>query len=102
MDSITKKIDCVVDSVKAKLEGTIDFEGQRKAEYWNQVILISTTIVSFVVGYILQSMQVTFAIYGVGLLVCLLVVVPPWPCYRKNPIQWLPSIKSKKVDKKSE
>lgn len=97
MDAITNTIDKWVDQVKKVLEGRIDFEGQKKAERWNQIILISNTILSFVVGYLLQSMVVTFTTYSAGLLVSLLVVVPPWSCYRQHPVDWLPAVKDRKM-----
>ncbi|KAH9824689.1 microsomal signal peptidase 12 kDa subunit-domain-containing protein [Melampsora americana] len=90
MDSLSKKIDEYVDKIKAQFEGKIDLEGQRLAEKWNQIIILSSAIIAFLVGYFSQSMMLTFGIYGVGVFISLLVVVPPWPCYNKNPIKWLP------------
>ncbi|KAG0140165.1 hypothetical protein CROQUDRAFT_665564, partial [Cronartium quercuum f. sp. fusiforme G11] len=92
-------IDGWVDALKAKLEGKIDFEGQRAAEKYNQIILSIGTFIAFVVGYILQSMVATFSIYAAGLVIALVVVVPPWPCYNKHPVAWLPKLKLKENSK---
>ena len=93
MDALSKAIDGYVDQLKATFEGKIDFEGQRKADQLNNLILSLTTVIALVAGYALQSMLLTFGIYGAGFLTALLVVVPPWPCYNKNPVNWLPSSK---------
>ncbi|EGG04187.1 uncharacterized protein MELLADRAFT_108689 [Melampsora larici-populina 98AG31] len=90
MDSLTKTIDGYVDQLKSKLEGKIDFEGQRLAEKWNQIIILSFAVIAFGLGYIGQSMMITFGVYAVGVVIALLVVVPPWPCYNRNPVKWLP------------
>ncbi|PLW34552.1 hypothetical protein PCASD_12917 [Puccinia coronata f. sp. avenae] len=100
MDSIPKVIDGYVEKITAMFEGKIDFEGQRKADKLNNWILSLTTVVALIAGYVLQSMLLTFGIYGAGFLTALLVVVPPWPCYNKHPVSWLPSLKKQGKNRK--
>ncbi|KAH8105208.1 microsomal signal peptidase subunit [Cristinia sonorae] len=79
------------------VEGKIDFEGQKQAEYITRVALIAATILAFAVGFILQSLQVTFVILGVSSLALGLAVIPPWPVYNRHPVAFLPA----KVEKDS-
>jgi hypothetical protein len=44
MDALSKVIDGYVDQLKATFEGKIDFEGQRKADQLNNLILSLTTV----------------------------------------------------------
>ncbi|KAI0071362.1 microsomal signal peptidase [Panus rudis PR-1116 ss-1] len=75
-------------------EGRIDFEGQKKVERISRSTLVTATVLSFLIGFILQSLRVTFAIFGISAIALLIVVVPPWPAYNRHPIQWLtPKVK---------
>ncbi|KAF9444325.1 hypothetical protein P691DRAFT_763508 [Macrolepiota fuliginosa MF-IS2] len=71
------------------LEGKIDFVGQQRVEEVARVVLISTTALSFIVGFAMQSLAVTFGIFGAVTAVLLLAVVPPWPMFRQHPVRWL-------------
>jgi len=73
------------------VEGKIDFEGQKKAEYITRVSLIAAAIVSFILGFALQSLQVTFIGFGASTLLLCLVVVPQWPMYNHHPVKFLPA-----------
>ncbi|VDD85809.1 unnamed protein product [Enterobius vermicularis] len=80
----------------------IDFVGQRKAERIYQVILVLFAIIGFILGYITQQLSVAIYTLGIGLLLSVLLVVPPWPFLRQNPIHWQPlsmSSSSKKREK---
>lgn len=37
-----------------------------------------------------QNIQLTLSIGLIGAALTLLAVVPPWPFFNKNPIDWLP------------
>uniref|UniRef100_A0AC34FPD6 Signal peptidase complex subunit 1 n=1 Tax=Panagrolaimus sp. ES5 TaxID=591445 RepID=A0AC34FPD6_9BILA len=69
----------------------IDFAGQSKAEKIFQVIIVIASIIGFVVGYLLQQLWLTFAILGGGFVLANLIVLPCWPYFRKNPINWKPN-----------
>ncbi|KAJ6516855.1 microsomal signal peptidase [Mycena vitilis] len=71
-------------------EGKIDFVGQQQVELISRVWLIGSTILSFILGFALQNMQLTFGIFGVSTLLLVLAVVPPWPIFNRHPTQWLP------------
>ncbi|KAJ7226981.1 microsomal signal peptidase 12kDa subunit [Mycena pura] len=71
-------------------EGRIDFVGQQRVDRISRVWLISTTVISFIVGFALQSLQITFGIFSASTLLLALAVVPPWPLFNRHPTQWLP------------
>ncbi|CAO3635224.1 unnamed protein product [Cunninghamella blakesleeana] len=70
-------------------ECTIDFEGQRLADNLSHYILIAAASVGFITGYALQSIQITLTIFAIGFLTAALVVLPPWPMFRRHPLKWV-------------
>jgi len=48
------------------------------------------SVLSFFIGFALQSLQTTFALFGASILVLALLIVPPWPIYNAHPVKWLP------------
>ncbi|ETW76811.1 hypothetical protein HETIRDRAFT_328020 [Heterobasidion irregulare TC 32-1] len=74
-----------------------DFEGQRAVERISRNGLLALTAVSYVLGLALQSLRVTFGVFGLGIAVLLLVAVPQWPAYNKHPVRWLPKVEAKKT-----
>ncbi|THH01642.1 hypothetical protein EW145_g6875 [Phellinidium pouzarii] len=79
------------------VEGKIDFEGQVLAETLTRNVLIGSTTASFILGFIAQSLRVTFSVLGACVALLYLFVVPPWPFYRKHPVKWLPAQKVAKT-----
>ncbi|OCB83891.1 hypothetical protein A7U60_g9097 [Sanghuangporus baumii] len=80
------------------LEGKIDFEGQRHADWLVRNALIATTILSFILGFAFHSLRVTFGTLALGTVLLIVAVVPPWPMYRKHPAKWLPVKKPTKSE----
>ncbi|CDH58332.1 predicted protein [Lichtheimia corymbifera JMRC:FSU:9682] len=74
-------------------EWTIDFEGQKLAEQLTHLIPTLFAVIGFVVGYSMQSLLVTLEIFGAGLVLTMLLVLPPWPMYNRHPLKWLPASK---------
>ncbi|KAI8342272.1 microsomal signal peptidase 12 kDa subunit-domain-containing protein [Chlamydoabsidia padenii] len=70
-------------------ECTIDFEGQRLAENVVYLLLVITSVVGFFTGYTLESIQMTLAIFAFGVLSTCLIVIPPWPMFRRHSVQWV-------------
>jgi hypothetical protein len=73
-------------------------------------------VFSFFLGFLFQSIQVTFASFGLGVAAILVVsglilprgmlnekcafvhvklVIPPWSMYNKHPVTWLPAKEKK-------
>lgn len=67
----------------------MDFKGQALAEKLFYYIIILFGVVGWVLGYVQNSFQVSFNVWLVGTGLSLLVVVPDWPVYNRNPIKWL-------------
>lgn len=49
-----------------------------------------TQLIAFNVGYTTQDIAMTIKIGLAGTLLTSLIVVPPWPFFKKNPFKWLP------------
>lgn len=45
--------------------------------------------IAFIVGYIQQDIHLTLWLGLAGTLITLLIVVPPYPFYNRNPEKWL-------------
>ncbi|GAA5969959.1 hypothetical protein JCM3765_002323 [Sporobolomyces pararoseus] len=85
-------IDRQLDRLRNKLEGKIDFEGQELAEQYQRQILWVSGAIAFLVGVVLQSLQVLLIIFAIGFLLCLAVTAPSYPSYNQHPINWLPTL----------
>ncbi|KII84893.1 hypothetical protein PLICRDRAFT_57401 [Plicaturopsis crispa FD-325 SS-3] len=85
--------------VHEALEGKIDFEGQQLVDQIARNGLIGITATSFLTGFALQSLRVAFGVLGLGFVVILVAVVPPWSIYNSSPVQWLPAIPTEEKKK---
>ncbi|XP_031557257.1 signal peptidase complex subunit 1-like [Actinia tenebrosa] len=77
----------VFDKIR-NLSTHMDFEGQKLAEKLFHIIILSFGIVGFVWGYCIQQFGATVIFLFAGFFVSCLVVLPPWPCFRRNPLVW--------------
>lgn len=74
----------------------MDYKGQQYAEKLFNYILILFGICGFIWGYYCQQFQKTVLILIVGFALSCVLVLPPWPCFRRNPLPWQ---KPKQADK---
>jgi len=86
--------------IQSILEGKIDFEGQQLTDKAARIALVVITIVSFLLGFITQSLYVTFITFSCSTLALVLIVVPPWPLYNSHPVTWLPPQETEETKKK--
>merc|ERR1712150_245867 len=83
----------------SSMETQMDYEGQRKAEKTYQIIITVFGIVGFIWGFLIQQLSATVYFVLGGFAFSCLIVLPPWPFFRRNPLPWLP-VEVKKPAKK--
>ena len=66
-----------------------DFEGQRLAHTLTLSLSVAAGIASFAAGWWFVSLELLLHVFLVGLGLCALLVIPPWPYFKRHPIQWL-------------
>jgi len=69
----------------------MDFEGQKQAERYFQIIILLFALVGFVWGYICQQFSQTVYILFAGFIFSCILTLPPWPMYRLKPLKWQPA-----------
>jgi len=65
-----------------------DYEGQKLAERLFHVVILFFAAVGFVWGYYIQQFGATIIIVAAGFIVSCVLVLPPWPMYRKHALEW--------------
>ena len=86
----------------------VDYAGQELSENIQGLLILATSFVAFVVGYIKQSFRWTFYGWAMGTALAFVLAVPDWWYFNKNPVKWLSSIppqvkkKGKKKKKKED
>ncbi|KAJ1913903.1 hypothetical protein H4219_005010 [Mycoemilia scoparia] len=80
MDQLTKLLE----------KGQIDLKGQQLAEKIYTFTLFISGALSILVSIYFNEIMYSFYGLGIGLAVSWVLVIPPWPCFNKNPLNWLP------------
>ncbi|KAL3835681.1 hypothetical protein ACJIZ3_010417 [Penstemon smallii] len=67
----------------------MDWQGQKLAEQLMQLMLVIFGVVAFITGYVLGSFQTMMLIYGAGVVLTSLIIVPNWPFFNRSHLKWL-------------
>ncbi|RUS72910.1 hypothetical protein EGW08_019330 [Elysia chlorotica] len=80
----------VPESIKS-IPTHMDFDGQKRAERYFQIIILAFAAVGFACGYITQFFSHTVYILFAGVIISSLLTLFPWSTYRKQPLAWQPA-----------
>ncbi|CAO2828997.1 unnamed protein product [Amaranthus hypochondriacus] len=67
----------------------MDWQGQKMAELWMQILLLVSAVIAFATGYTLGSFQLMILIYAGGVVLTALIIIPNWPWFNRHPLNWL-------------
>ncbi|XP_063987248.1 signal peptidase complex subunit 1 [Diachasmimorpha longicaudata] len=66
----------------------MDYEGQARAEKLSRIIVTLFGFVGLIWGYAIQEFSQALYILGAGCVMAAIITVPPWPMYRRTPLDW--------------
>ncbi|RRT35332.1 hypothetical protein BHE74_00057948 [Ensete ventricosum] len=67
----------------------MDWQGQKLAKIFMQIILLVSTITAFGIGYTISSFQIMMLTYSGGVVLTALITVPNWPFFNHHHLKWL-------------
>lgn len=70
----------------------MDYKGQKLAEMLYTYLIVVFGAIAWVFGYFAQDFMVTFYGWLFGLIFCMILCIPDWPIYNRNPVPWLKEI----------
>ncbi|KAJ1452516.1 signal peptidase 12 kDa subunit, partial [Pelagophyceae sp. CCMP2097] len=69
-----------------------DYKGQQLAEMLYMTIIVIIGCMAWVYVYPRRSFKLTFYGWAFGLVFCMILCVPDWPIFNRNPVNWLKEI----------
>ncbi|XP_044537181.1 LOW QUALITY PROTEIN: signal peptidase complex subunit 1 [Gracilinanus agilis] len=84
----------------SSLPTQMDYKGQKLAEQMFQGIILFSTVIGIIYGYVAEQFGWTVYIVMAGFAFSCLLTLLPWPIYRQHPLKWLPVQDSRSEDKK--
>ena len=66
----------------------VDFEGQKFVETFTVSVVSSTSLVGFILVYLLQDYNLMRNLIFAGILASVVFTLPSWPFLKRNPIEW--------------
>lgn len=80
----------------------MDFAGQALAERLSTILIAASAAVAFPVGYLAGDFSLMMKVFGLGLGLTLALVLPAWPIFCRDPVDWLPPKEGAEGDKPAE
>ncbi|KAI3733360.1 hypothetical protein L6452_12803 [Arctium lappa] len=84
---------------KTNLPLRMDWEGQKLAEQWMQIMLVVFAIGAFITGFFISSFSLMVYIYGGSVILTGLLTIPNWPIFNRHPLKWLDPSEAEKHPK---
>lgn len=78
----------IVESIKSVLDGPIDYKSQKFTEQLSYKVLIVGAVISSLAGFAVQDIRTLLAFSAITILITLAIVVPPYPGYNNQKIEW--------------
>ncbi|KNE01214.2 hypothetical protein QG37_02104 [Candidozyma auris] len=82
-------MDQIAAQINDLFEFPIDFEGQKKVDHIINLYVFVSALLSVLVGFVTQNLFLLLVTFASVLVVTSIIVLPAWPQYKKNPVQWL-------------
>lgn len=79
----------IAEKVNKAIEFPIDFEGQKKVNRLTCSLVYLAIPISVFAGFVTQNIINLVIAFAATILVTLVVVLPAWPLYNQNPVNWL-------------
>eukprot|EP00904_Undaria_pinnatifida_P002634 jgi/Undpi1/12371/HiC_scaffold_5.g02043.m1 len=67
----------------------MDFKGQLLAENLYCYIVVLLGALGWVVGFVMGDFTYTLMGWAAGVVLSIILVVPDWPMFNRNPTEWL-------------
>mmetsp|Transcript_10656 Transcript_10656/g.19294 ORF Transcript_10656/g.19294 Transcript_10656/m.19294 type:complete len:84 (+) Transcript_10656:1-252(+) len=67
----------------------MDFKGMALSETLFYYIIIISGAVGWIIGFLHQNFLETFYVWSLGLGISIVLCVPDWPFFNRNPVKWL-------------
>ncbi|QLG71002.1 hypothetical protein HG535_0B00400 [Zygotorulaspora mrakii] len=79
----------ILQELGRKLVFPIDFRSQKNTERYQQLILIAGAILASLIGFFAQSLLYLVVTYGLAIVVAMVVVLPAYPAYTREKLDWV-------------
>jgi signal peptidase complex subunit 1 len=70
----------------------MDYKGQLLAENLYFYICCAISAVAWVIGWSLNDFQMTVYGWAASAVLVVLISIPDWPIYNRNPVEWLEEV----------
>ena len=85
----------VLQEISKQLVFPIDYPSQAKLTNRTHYLIIIFGIISFIYGYLKQSIYQLLICYGIGIIITGLIIIPSYPSYNKQKLEF---VKPKQID----